>query len=68
LGLFAIFGCDECTWRVERSSADPTRSNVTAVAINYGFWDLGRFSIEYRALFGESPRDALRRPPEHSFH
>jgi len=48
--------------------ANPASSNVTALATDYGFWELGRFSVEYRALFGESPRDALRRPSEPSVH
>ena len=48
--------------------ADPMTSSVTTIAIDHGFWELGRFSVEYRALFGESPRDALRRPPEHPLH
>lgn len=38
--------------------------SVTAVATKFGFWELGRFSIEYRALFGEAPLVTLRRPPE----
>ena len=48
--------------------ADPTASNVTKVATDYGFWELGRFSVKYRALFGESPRDALRRRSGLSVH
>ena len=42
--------------------ADAGTVNVTTVATEYGFWELGRFSVEYRALFGESPSAALRRP------
>jgi AraC-like DNA-binding protein len=41
---------------------DPERTTVTEIASDYGFWELGRFSVAYRLLFGESPSTALRRP------
>jgi AraC-like DNA-binding protein len=41
--------------------ADPTKVTVTAIATATGFWELGRFSTEYRALFGERPKDTLQR-------
>ena len=41
--------------------ADPSRATVTRVATDHGFWELGRFSVAYRALFRESPSDSLRR-------
>ncbi len=41
-------------------SADPRTATVTDVAMNYGFGELGRFAVTYRALFGESPSTTLR--------
>jgi AraC-like DNA-binding protein len=46
--------------------ADAARTNVTRVVTEHGFWELGRFSVAYRTLFGESPSETLRRPPEKS--
>ena len=40
--------------------ADPSTSTVTRIVTDHGFWELGRFSVSYRALFGESPSETLR--------
>jgi AraC-like DNA-binding protein len=44
--------------------ADPTKSTITEIATEFGFWELGRFSLEYRRLFGESPSTTLRQAPK----
>ena len=44
--------------------ADPSTTTVTRLAADHGFWELGRFAVAYRVLFGESPSESLRRPPD----
>jgi AraC family ethanolamine operon transcriptional activator len=41
--------------------SDARGGTVTEIAMRFGFHELGRFSVDYRALFGESPSETLRR-------
>jgi transcriptional regulator GlxA family with amidase domain len=44
-----------------RISSAGTSEDVTVIATKVGFTHLGRFSMAYRAAFGESPSQTLRR-------
>jgi AraC-like DNA-binding protein len=43
-------------------------ANVTRIATDYGFWELGRFAVAYRQMFGETPSQTLRRPQSSELH
>jgi AraC-like DNA-binding protein len=49
---------------VRRALRESTRAEttVTDVAIRYGFWQFGRFAVEYKTIFGEAPSFTLARP------
>lgn len=40
-------------------NSDPEHTTVTDVAAKWHFWHFGRFSVEYRKLYGESPSETL---------
>jgi AraC-like DNA-binding protein len=41
--------------------ANPTSAKISSIAAQLGVTELGRFSVRYRRLFGESPSVTLRR-------
>ena len=66
-------GTDTTPWAYVRSvrlarahrdlvRADGGRDTVLSVALRWGFTNSGRFSAEYRAVYGEPPHTTLRRP------
>jgi len=65
------FGVTPSTWhrcmkldaaRRDLQKARATGERIAEIAMRRGFLHLGRFSQEYRQLFGERPRDTVYRP------
>jgi len=44
-------------------AGDPSQDTVTRIAARFGVWDFSLFARNYKALYGESPSQTLRRPP-----
>ena len=48
--------------RVRRALSDPQQTSpIAVVAADSGFWHPGQFARDYKALFGESPSETVRR-------
>ena len=43
-------------------AADADFSRVSRIGNDWGFSELGRFAVEYKKFFGESPSETLRSP------
>ena len=41
--------------------ADPRHTTIAEIAMDHGFWHLGRFSTYYFQMYGEKPSDTLKR-------
>jgi AraC-like DNA-binding protein len=46
--------------RCALQQSDHKTTSVTRIATEYGFSELGRFAVNYRKMFGESPSATLR--------
>lgn len=47
-------------WAVRQVLLKKNRnSKIKSIAFDHGFWHLGRFSVEYRKMFGETPLETL---------
>jgi AraC-like DNA-binding protein len=47
--------------RKDLINAEPVGTTVTEIATKWHFWHFGRFSIEYKNLYGESPSETLNK-------
>lgn len=50
--------------RADLLAASPARGSVKRIALELGLTELGRFAVEYRRLFGETPSATLHRNPD----
>ena len=51
--------------RQDLQKADAESTTVSRIAVNWGFWHLGEFSIAYRKCFDEMPSQTLSGMSEH---
>jgi len=45
--------------RKDLLDSDPKKTSVSEIAAKWHFWQFGRFSVEYKSLYGESPSETL---------
>jgi|KBSSwiS6_1023812.scaffolds.fasta_scaffold10759_2 AraC family ethanolamine operon transcriptional activator len=49
-----------CGARRALCNAESSHKTVTSVACEFGFYELGRFALTYKKMFGESPSETFR--------
>ena len=54
--------------RRELAAGHPSEDSVTTIALENGFTHLGRFSVEFRERFGQSPKKTLAMGAEQKSH
>ena len=64
LGHAGISTSERDAARRELVAAHPSSHSVAKIALRNGFTHLGRFSVEFRERFGESPKQTLTRRAE----
>jgi AraC-like DNA-binding protein len=62
LGVNAFIRCQRLHGaRREILASEPVPGFIKRIALNWGFWHLGRFASQFRELFGENPSETFRR-------
>jgi AraC family ethanolamine operon transcriptional activator len=61
IGPVAFLRCKRlCAVHTALKRADPSRTRITDIAMEFGFSEMGRFAGHYRSMFGEKPSATLQ--------
>jgi len=61
LGCGPMAYLQKLRFQAARDELTQAHATVTEIALKWGFGNLGRFSVTYRRMFGESPSQTLKR-------